>query len=91
MNEQIINELESYLRKIILKLRCQRKKHNLVNQFCKKCGTEMSYDYQISAEDWEKLPAKYQDHVLCIHCFCEEYPDDLADINIKFPGGSMND
>ena len=53
---------------------------------CEKCGTEMNYDYHVSNTDWEKLPEKYRESVLCLHCFCEEYQGDLNDISIMFWG-----
>lgn len=80
----MINQLEKIFTKIILKLRCIKRKYRLCNQFCKHCGREMGYDFIVSDEDWYKLPEKYHNHVLCIHCFCKLYGGDLNKINIKY-------
>lgn len=41
-------------------------------QSCKKCNKDMRFEFSIRDEIWEKLPTKWQDHVLCIECFLEE-------------------
>ena len=56
-----------------------------MNQFCKKCGHTMNYDYSVSDEDWNKLPTKY--NILCWNCFCDEYPNDITEVKVKFCGG----
>lgn len=45
-----------------------------MNEFCKKCGKTMDYyDFHVNDEDWEEISSKYQNHVLCMDCFVEEY------------------
>lgn len=82
-----ITDLERIFHKIILHLRLHQRKHKLVNQFCKRCGHEMGYDYSIKNKDWEKIPEKYQNHVLCWNCFCDEYPSNVSEVEVKFCGG----
>jgi hypothetical protein len=41
-------------------------------QYCKKCGRDQRFEFSIKKEIWEKLPIKWQNHVLCIECFLEE-------------------
>lgn len=69
------NSLEKTFDYIILKLKNFKRKYRLMNQYCKCCGHEMGYDFNVSDEDWEKLPVEYHNHVLCIHCFCKLHPD----------------
>lgn len=78
-----IDALESLFMKIIVKLRCWRRETVLVNQFCKKCGSEMAYDFSVPDELWDNLPNKYQNHVLCLNCFLREYPDGIDELDIK--------
>lgn len=66
--------METY-EKILLYIKNIQRKHKLMNQYCKKCGREMGYDYNISDKNWKQLPQKYHNHILCIHCFCELHPD----------------
>lgn len=72
----------SILKKLLVKYKCFLKKHILINQFCKKCGKDMHYDYSVSDEDWSKLSKKYQNHVLCLDCFVEEYPEHEVDVKL---------
>ena len=81
----MINALENVFNKIILHLRLTKKKYRISNQFCKKCGREMHYDYNVSDEEWNKLQGKY--NILCWDCFCDEYPTDIHNIDVKFYGG----
>ena len=81
MSEKRLEKVFSY---ILVKLRIIKKKHRVVNQFCKYCGKEMSYDYHVSDEDWRKLPSLYYNKVLCVHCFCELYPCDLSKVDFEF-------
>ena len=60
------------------------KKFKLMNQYCKSCGNDMGYDYKVSDEDWEKLPLKYHNKVLCLNCFCKYYAGDLNEVDIIF-------
>lgn len=80
----MINKIESISTNILLKLRCYKRKHKLVNQFCKNCGREMGYDFSVPDTDWEKVPQKFQNHILCVHCFCGLYKGDLSKVKIKF-------
>ena len=76
--------IEKIFNKIILNVHLIQRKYKLMNQFCKKCGHTMSYDYSIPNKDWEKLPQKYHEGVLCFNCFVEEYPDNLNDLEIEW-------
>ena len=69
--------------KIRLKIKCFMRKYRLMNQFCKKCGKKNKlYDFSVSDEDWSKISIEYQNHVLCLDCFIEEYPEPELDITL---------
>ena len=81
--ERSIMIVESIFTKILLFIKSIQRKYKLMNQYCKCCGREMSYDFSVSDEDWEQLPLKYHNHVLCIHCFCEMHPN-LENVKIEY-------
>lgn len=80
----ILMLLETSFDKIILKIKNIQRRYRLMNQYCKCCGHEMGYDYHVSDEAWMKLPAEYHNHVLCLHCFCKLYPDDLNNLEFEY-------
>ena len=80
----MMNIVEHIVNKIFVKSKCFKKRFRLVDQFCKHCGRDMGYDYHIPDEMWSKLPEKYQNHVLCIHCFCKLYPEPMDEYEIPF-------
>ena len=81
----MINKIEKIFRKIIITLRRIQRKHCLVNQYCKKCGTEMDYDYSINDFEWNQyIPNKYNNHVLCLNCFIQEYAGDINELEITY-------
>lgn len=84
--DNLIDSVELLFKKIMVMFRCGRRKYVCVNQFCKKCGSEMGYDFSVPDEVWVNLPEEYQNHVLCLHCFLSEYPDKIDDLNIKLYG-----
>lgn len=77
------NSLEKIFDYIILKLKNFKRRYCLMNQYCKCCGHEMGYDFNVNDKDWLKLPKKYHDKILCIHCFCKLHPD-LENVKFKF-------
>lgn len=80
---EITKQIEKQFNNTIIKIRNIKKKYTITNQYCKYCGKEMHYDYHIPEENWLKIPSKYHNKVLCIHCFCELYPSELSKINLK--------
>lgn len=44
----------------------------LKQQYCKKCGRDIRFEFSIKDEIWNKLPKKWQNRVLCIECFLDE-------------------
>ena len=81
----MINTLEKIFNKIILNLKLIKRRITLTDMFCKKCGHTMHYDYSVSDEDWNKLLHQY--NILCWNCFCDEYPNDVAEVEVEFIGG----
>ena len=77
-----------YFNKVRLRVKCFLRKYKLMNQFCKRCGkTNKSFDFSVSDEVWEKLPKKYHNHILCLHCFLEEYykeyPECKGEVDVR--------
>lgn len=68
------------LDKLRVKSKCFLKKYKLVNQFCKKCGKTMNYDFSVNDTEWNKI-SQYHNHVLCLDCFLKLYPE--PEVNIK--------
>lgn len=64
-----------------VKWKCFLRQYKLMNQYCKRCGKDMHYDFSVSDNDWSRIPVKYQNHVLCLECFMEVYPE--ADVDIE--------
>lgn len=74
--------------KLRVKSKCFIRNYKLMNMFCKRCGRticpdEYLYDWGVSDEDWSKIPQEYQEHVLCLNCFCELYPVDDGETELK--------